>query len=416
MTSGTQTVLPPARARRAAGAVFAIFALNGFTFANWVSRLPTIRDELSLSPREIGLILLVGSLGSIVALPLAGSVISRFGAERTVVFASLVAGLGLTAAVVGVSAVQPLVVALGLFVSMTGIASWDVGMNFEGTRVEQALRRAIMPWFHGGYSLGTVFGAGVGALATFLHVSVAAHLIVVVVVVFIAVLALVRGLLPDEPAHEEAHADTPRAGGGFMRAWLEGRTLLVGLVVLAAALTEGAANDWLALAVVDGFDVPNAIGALGFTIFVAAMTIMRFVGTALLDRFGRVAVLRLCTGLAIVGLLTFTLVPSLPVALAGAVLWGMGAALGFPVGMSAAADEPARAAARISVVATIGYTAFLAGPPLLGLLADHIGYRHALLAILVPLVVGLLVIPFAAPPASPPVGVAPARPAKRAAE
>ena len=197
---------------------------------------------------------------------------------------------------------------------------------------------------------------------------------------------------------------------------IEGRTLLVGLVVLAAALTEGAANDWLALAVVDGFDVPNAIGALGFTIFVAAMTIMRFVGTALLDRFGRVAVLRLCTGLAIVGLLTFTLVPSLPVALAGAVLWGMGAALGFPVGMSAAADEPARAAARISVVATIGYTAFLAGPPLLGLLADHIGYRHALLAILVPLVVGLLVIPFAAPPASPPVGVAPARPAKRAAE
>jgi len=103
--------------------------------------------------------------------------------------------------------------------------------------------------------------------------------------------------------------------------------------------------------------------------------------------------------LALVGLLVFGLVPDdlLWLALVGAVLWGMGAALGFPVGMSAASDDPLRAAARVSVVSTIGYSAFLAGPPLLGLLAHEVGYRHALLAIAVPIVVGLLVVNAAAP-------------------
>src|SRR5699024_7248642 len=147
------------------------------------------------------------------------------------------------------------------------------------------------------------------------------------------------------------------------------------------ALTEGAANDWLALAVVDGFEVPNDVGATGLTIFLIGMTAMRFAGTWLLDRFGRVAVLRLCTGLAIVGLAVFCLVPGWPLPRAGAGRGGMGAARGFPAGMGAPSDEPLPAAPRLSVVATIGYTAFLVGPGVLGLLADHVGTRNALLAI-----------------------------------
>jgi MFS family permease len=184
-------------------------------------------------------------------------------------------------------------------------------------------------------------------------------------------------------------------------------------MVLAAALTEGSATDWLALAVVDGFEVPDALGALAFGVFVLSMTLVRFAGTGLLDRFGRVAVLRLCAGVALAGLATFTLVPSLPVALLGAAAWGMGAALGFPVGMSAAADEPAHAAARVSVVSSIGYVAFLAGPPLIGLLAEHVGYRGALLVIAAPLVASLLLSPVAAPPREP--APAPARTASRPA-
>ena len=177
--------------------------------------------------------------------------------------------------------------------------------------------------------------------------------------------------------------------------------LTIGLMVLAAALTEGSANDWLALAVVDGFSSSDAVGALAFGLFVASMTAMRFAGTRLLDRFGRVPVLRLCASLALVGLVAFALAPSLPLAVIGIVLWGFGAALGFPVGMSAASDDPTRSAARVSVVSSIGYIAFLAGPPVLGLLADHVGYRMALLTIAAPLVLSLALSSVAAPlPAS----------------
>src|SRR5690606_34557444 len=188
-----------------------------------------------------------------------------------------------------------------------------------------------------------------------------------------------------------------RSVGSAARAWLEPRTLLLGVVVLAAALTEGAANDWMALAVVDGFGVDNAIGAVFFAVFVAAMTVGRFAGGAVLDRFGRVVVLRISAALAIAGLLLFALPPSLAITALGAVLWGLGAAVGFPVGISAAADDPAHAAMRVPVVATIGYSAFLVGPPALGFLADVVGYRTAMLAIAVPAVLSLIVAGIARP-------------------
>jgi Major Facilitator Superfamily len=298
------------------------------------------------------------------------------------------------------------VVGIGLLVFGAGTGTWDAAMNIEGAAVEQRLGRAIMPRFHAGFSFGTMAGAGVGALAAYAHLSILAHLSMALSLSLVGVLWVVRGFLPADAERgaavgapvspADAVPDVARARHAF-GAWLEPRTLLIGLVVLAAALTEGSANDWVGLAVVDGFDQTHAVGALTFGLFVTAMTGMRLYGTHLLDRFGRVAVLRLCAVLSVGGLLIFGLVPTLPLALVGVVLWGAGAALGFPVGMSAASDDPVRAAARVSVVSTIGYTAFLAGPPLLGLLAAQVGYRHALLAIAVHVVVGLLVLPAAAP-------------------
>ncbi|WP_159622893.1 MFS transporter [Ruania rhizosphaerae] len=386
----------PERARRGAALVMATFTLNGFTLANWLSRIPTVRDELRLSEGQLGMIILIGSLGSLFSMPVTGRMIHRFGARTTVVLAATFAsaGLGVVAAGVGIGAVWLLIA--GLFLAMIGVGGWDVAMNYAGTVAEQALDRAIMPWFHGGFSIGTVLGAGAGALVIRAGIGVPLHVLTVVAVVFALVVLCTRGFLPAEP-EPQAHDGDPHRGPGpsFLRVWFERRTLLVGLVVLAAALTEGAANDWLALAVVDGFGTPNEVGAVGLTIFLVGMTVMRFLGTFLLNRFGRVAVLRLCTAMAIAGLAIFTLVPVLPVAMAGGALWGMGAALGFPVGMSAASDDPAKAAARLAVVSTIGYSAFLVGPGVLGLLGEVVGTRHALLVIMVPLVAGLFAIPAA---------------------
>jgi MFS family permease len=108
------------------------------------------------------------------------------------------------------------------------------------------------------------------------------------------------------------------------------------------------------------------------------MTLGRWFGPGLIDRFGRVPVLRTSAVVAFIGLMLVVFGQLLAVAVVGSVLWGLGAALGFPVGMSAAADDPQRAAARVSVVASIGYTAFLAGPPLIGFLGDHVGVLRAL--------------------------------------
>ena len=392
--------------QRAKAAVYAVFVFNGFNFANWAARIPALRDQLALSAAQVGLLLLIGSVGSILALPLVGIVVHRLGARRTVaIFAGANTG-GLLVAAAGVATGHLVVVGLGLVVFGAGTGTWDAAMNLEGAAVEQRLSRAIMPRFHAGFSFGTMAGAGGGALAAYTHLSILAHLSMALGLSLVGVLWAVRGFLPagaergaavgapGSPA--VAVPDVARARQAF-GAWLEPRTLLIGLVVLAAALTEGSANDWVGLSVVDGFDQTHAVGALTFGLFVTAMTGMRLFGTHLLDRYGRVAVLRLCALLSFVGLLIFALVPTLPLALVGVVLWGGGAALGFPVGMSAASDDPLRAAARVSVVSTIGYTAFLAGPPLLGLLAAQVGYRHALLAVAVPVIVGLLVLPAAAP-------------------
>jgi len=172
------------------------------------------------------------------------------------------------------------------------------------------------------------------------------------------------------------HPDDPRRNP--LKAWTEPRTLLIGLFVFCMAFTEGTGNDWLGVAMIDGYGAAAALGALTFAIFLAAMTLGRWFGPGLIDRHGRVRTVRIFAALALVGLALVVWGSTLPVAMAGAALWGVGTALGFPVGMSAAGDDPAHAPARVSVVATIGYIAFLAGPPLIGFLGEHTGTLRAL--------------------------------------
>lgn len=390
---------------RAERAVFVVFLLNGLHFASFASRVPAVRDGLGLSPQQMGWLLLVGSFGSLCALPLSGLIVQRLGARATIrVFAVVnVTGLLLAGTMVGLGAT--ILVAVSFFVFCVGTSVWDSAMNIEGTVVERRRGVTILPRLHAGFSLGTVVGAGTGALAAWAGLSLLAHFALVLVPSLVGVLLVTQRFLPPEAeastAQGPAGARAVRRGrvGSAARAWLEPRTLLLGLVVLAAAITEGAANDWLALAVVDGFDVSNAAGAVFFGGFVAAMTVGRFLGGAMLDRFGRVVVLRASAGLAFLGLLLFALPPSLVLTALGALLWGLGAAVGFPVGISAAADDPLHAATRVPVVATIGYAAFLVGPPVLGFLADAVGYRTAMLAIAVPAIISLLVAGVARPTA-----------------
>jgi fucose permease len=272
-------------------------------------------------------------------------------------------------------------------------------MNVQGAAVERPSGRAIMPRFHAGYSIGTVAGALVGAASVALHVPVTVHLLGVGVIVAVVTPITARSFIPDiEPEEDTDAARTATAAGGTasaLRRWLEPRTLLVGLVVLAFAFAEGAGNDWISLSLIDDYQQPAVIGTLGFAVFLASMTAGRWFADGILARYGRVLVIRAQALLAIAGLLLFVFGSSVAagtvLAFAGLLLWGVGASLGFPVGMSAAADDPAAAAGRVSVVASIGYCAFLGGPPLIGYLGQNVTVLRALLAVAVVLALATLI-------------------------
>ena len=358
--------------------------LNGLAMAALISRVPAVRDTLALSPAELGVLLLALSAGTLTALPLSGLVVGRLGAARTVLAAAAVVAIGLSVIAVGLGLGSVLVVAVGLAVYGAGTSSWDVAMNVEGAAVERRLGRTLMPRLHAGFSLGTVAGALVGAGAAHAGVALPFQLVVVAAGCLLGAALAARRFLP---------AELPESGGepsgsGIGSVWREPRTLLVGVLVCAFALVEGIANDWLALALVDGHGQSQAVGALGYGVFVAAMTLGRLTGGSVLDRLGRVLVLRGTALLALAGVLLVVTSGSLGWVLVGAVGWGIGASLGFPVGMSAAADEPERAAARVAVVSSIGYTAFLAGPPLVGFLAEAFGILRGLLVVVAAAIVG----------------------------
>ncbi|MET7822908.1 MFS transporter [Micromonospora zamorensis] len=396
------TAPPPSRAvLLARNGVAVTFTLNGLAVGSWFSRVPAVREALDLSAGRLGLLLLAMSVGALLAMPTSGLLAQRLGAARTVTLATVLVAVGLTVAGLGATMAGSFaVVALGLVAFGYGSGACDVAMNVEGAAVERRLRRTVMPRFHAAWSLGSVAGAALGAGAARFDVSVGAHLVGVAVVVLIGTALAARTFLPLGGDHAGDPADaTPAARRrAQLAAWREPRTLLIGLFVLVAAFTEGAANDWLAVAFVDGRDLSEAAGAAVFGVFVVGMTIGRTAGTVALDRWGRVPVLSGTIGLAVVGASLAVLAGSGPVAIVGVALWGLGASLGFPVGMSAAADEEAHAPVRVSVVAVIGYTAFLGGPPLLGLLGDEVGTLRALLVVPLLLLPTLLLVRVLRPP------------------
>ncbi len=382
------------RSRAAKVAVSLVFATSGLSLSSWFARVPEIQQLLDLTPGQLGLLLLCLSLGSVTALPLAGVVVRRLGTARTVALGCLAVAAGVALAGLGAQ-VLALAVLTGAALVAVGAAMgcWDVAMNVEGAAVERRLGRTILPRFHAAWSIGTVVGALVAFGASAVGVPVAVHLGVVAVVVAAVTTAATTRFLPVAPDSVSAAAEH----GGALLAWREPRTLLLGLLVLCAAFTEGVANDWLAIGLRDGYGTTAAVGVLGFAFFVTAMTVGRLVIGPVLDRVGRVPVIVTSFAAVVVGAVVVVFSPVLWLALVGTVVWGLGASVGFPLGISAAADG-GNSEARVSVVATLGYTAFLAGPPLLGALGDRVGVHPALLVVAVVSVPGMLLARSARPP------------------
>lgn len=371
-------------------AIFAIFAAGGLSIATWASRVPSIKTDLGIENSQIGLLLLAMGIASILGLSASSVIIARFGTRRGMLGAMIAFAAGVALIGIGTNLVPSIaIVVVGMALFGAGNGACDVMMNVEGAAIETQVNKTILPLFHAFFSLGTVIGAGLGALAANLRIDVFTHtLVVVAVILVIAFVAYAN--VPARELTGDTVDDHAAARPGWrdrlavsLSAWREPRTYALGVVMLGMSFAEGGANDWLALAVSEDHGGGPALGAIALTVFSVAMTAVRVAGGPLVDRFGRVAVLRVLAATAAAGILLVIVAPNLPLVFVGAALWGIGASLGFPLGMSAAADDPAKAAARVSAAATIGYVAFLCGPPVLGVISDHIGLLNTLYILIV---------------------------------
>jgi MFS family permease len=385
-------------------AIFCVFFLSGLSLASWVARLPAVRDDVGLSIQGVGLVILAGSAASILGLVAAPWLMARFGARRGMVGVLVAVSVGLVFVGVGGSVLPsvPLVV-IGLALFGFGNGAVDVMMNVEGAEAERELGKTVMPLMHAFFSFGTVAGAGLAAAASAVGLSVAVHLGIIAVLIAVAVVIAVRYVpVREELGDDATDVDAPREPLGVrlkrsLRVWADVRLLLIGVVMLGMSFAEGSANDWLALAVVDGHGYDETTGAAVFTVFTVAITAARVLGGPFIDRFGRVVMLQSMSVIGVAGLALFIFASEPWLIIVGTLLWGIGCSLAFPVGMSAAADVPDRAdaAARVSAVAMIGYCAFLVGPPLIGFLGEQFGILNGLILLL-----GLMAVAGLAAPAA----------------
>ncbi|MEU5832783.1 MFS transporter [Streptomyces diacarni] len=371
--------------------LFVLTLATGIGMASWVARTPAIRDSLAVSSAGMGLVLFGLSAGSMTGVLLSSGMVRRAGGRVTLLVSAVLMVAGLAVVAGAATGAQAPGVFLGLALFGAGVGLGEIALNIEGAAVEHHLSRPVLPMLHGGFSLGTVVGAGLGMALTAWRFPVVWHLLAATAVVAAASVWAIRGI----PAGTGRAAGDPgearRPGRrARLRVWRDGRLVLIGVIVLAMAFAEGSANDWLPLLMVDGHGTSATGGSLTYLLFAAAMTCGRLAGNAPLARYGRTVVIRVGALVAAAGLALVIFSSSAVLAGAAVVLWGLGAALGFPVSVSAAGDDETDAAARVGAVATAGYAAFLVGPPLLGFLAEHVGLRAAMAVVLLLLVTASL--------------------------
>lgn len=377
-------------------AALVVFCMLGISFGTWLSRLPAVRDHLDASTLQMSIYGFCLALGSLTGLAFSGRTVAWLGARRTLLIGMPLQAVFLTTGVLLLWAHQVVPGVAVLFLFGVSFSTSDVAINVTGAEAERALGRPRMPLLHAAYSLGSVASMGIGAGAEALHVPVPIHAAVMVAIVAVASLIALRWV-PRDRSGRAAPEDQPKppsvltgptpvltpAGAAAPASpkrynpWRDPRIYLVGTIALSMSLMEGTGSDWLSLALVDGRGFANSFATLMVGVFFVAMVVTRATGSLVLMRFGRVAVIRGGALLCIVGTVVVILVPAPWAAVVGAVLWGAGCALGFPVGISAAADDPEHAVKSVAAVSAIAYGAYLVGPMLIGFLGEHLGLLRA---------------------------------------
>lgn len=378
----------PPSAVRLRMALTAFFALDGFLFAGWVVRIPAVKHHISASASSLGLALLGVSAGAVITMVLTGRLCHRYGSHRVGVWCGILLSLSVALPAHAGSALT-----LGLLLLVFGAAygGMNVAMNSAAVDLVVALRRPVLPSFHAAFSFGGMAGAGVGGIAAG-HLSPVAHLTLLagtaLLVTAVAAPVMLRNT-PDGAAESPAPPDgstpseppAPPAAGSRgtaprMSPAVRRVVLLFGVIALCTAYGEGALAEWSALHLSQDLHATPGTAAAGYSLFALAMGVGRLTGTALLERFGQTRTLVSGGSAAAAGMLLGSLAPTVPLALAGFAVTGLGLANIFPVavGRAGALAGPGGVAA----ASTLGYGGMLVGPPVIGFLADWLSLPIAL--------------------------------------
>ena len=336
------------------------FFCSGFIFATWGVHIPTVKLHYNVNEAELGLAMLAAGIGALVGLTQTGRWIGRYGARRStaatgIVYALLLAGL---IAMPGYWALLVLLAAFGIVTSV-----FDVAINTDAAQLEAQSERPLMSGMHGMFSLGGMVGAATGSAALAAGMSPGLHLLCVAVANAAAIVCAARFMLPGHLTRSQDSESAFRLPRGVL--------LVLGVLAALGLIAEGAIYDWSVLYLHQELGSPQEQAALAYASFSAAMAGARFAGDALRARFASQLLLRASAWLAAASM-TLVLLTSAPwVALIGFAGVGIGFANIVPVLFAAAARVPGVEPARgISAVAAAAYLGFMAGPPMIGFLAE----------------------------------------------
>ena len=379
----TSTVAPAAPLRRARAAVGACFFVNAVLYANLVPRFPELKADLGLSNSSLGAAIACLPLGALLAGLSSAPLIRRFGSARVASWGLVV----LAAAVWGAASAPNWGVLAGALLLAGALdAVVDVAQNAHGLRVQRGYGRSILNAFHGVWSIGAVTGGLLGSAAAGLGLPLPLHLGIVAVVFGVPALLGPRALLsgPDDADRDgEAGPAGPdeAAPQSLRRAAFNGMAAL-GVLAICGAFVEDAGSSWSALYLRDELSAGAAVAGLGFVAMSAAMTLGRLTGDRVVDRFGQRRVVRVGGGLTAVGMGLALAVPSISTTVLGFALAGLGVATLVPAVYHAADGLPGlRRGIGLAVVNWLLRIGFLISPPLVGVLADAISLRVALLSV-----------------------------------
>jgi fucose permease len=366
MNYRTQTETVPVLSRVA---VSIFFFIAGFIHANWVSRIPEIQAFWQVSNSLLGTILLCSAAGAVLAMPFAGILIVKFGSRLLSIF-SLTA-VCILVAFIPVFQSLWLIIPLFFMIGVLG-GSMDVAINGQAVYVERAYNKPIMSSFHGLFSLGTVLGAGSGALFAKFEIPLIVHFGVCLGICLALILWAMFHLMKDEKTADNTE-------GGTFR--LPTKAILpLGIIAFCGMSGEGAIADWSALYMNKIIGVNVSFAALAFGSFTLAMTTGRFAGDYFIEKYGQRKVLIFNSLAAIIGLSIALFFSNAYLVLLGFFITGLGVATIVPVVYSTAGNtEGVPPSVGIAMATTVGYAGFFVAPPIIGYLADAFSLRVGLL-------------------------------------